>query len=120
MTEANLADGVMTIHLDGGTVDLLANAEMASLISREYGGLTPLYGRLNAHDFDAAVWVINAAAGRRGTPAAAGTAGQVFRRGIVSVNQDVLSYLGFLSSGGRAPARNDAPGEPPAPAAAVG
>ncbi len=102
MTTPRLAQGVMTIALNGQDLDLLATPGAAKTICRAFGGLTEAYARVDRYDFEAVVTVINAATNRTGAAAEA-TETAVFEAGIVTVAALVIQYLSFLSAGGKPP-----------------
>ena len=97
-----LSKGVMTTVINGNTYELAATAAVARHLDRVHGGLTPAFAKVNNHDFGACVSIINVATNRTGTDTDK-TEDDVFAEGIVNVAPLVITFLGFLSTGGKAP-----------------
>jgi len=105
---ANLHEGVVIIELDGETRELEATPGAAMKLSRLYGGLTPILGKLQAMDIEAYANVIRFGLGMKDKEASQ-VHELIFRSGIVNLMEPTIDYITCLFNGGRVPGADSDP-----------
>ena len=105
-----MANGDVSITLDGQPVTLRCTLRAATEVTATFGSYTEVYRRLASLDHRANVLVVAAGLGKDPKD----VEGQVYRTGLHGLVKPLTEYITLLSNGGRPPRQdegNEASGE---------
>lgn len=113
MSDASIGGGDLKIEIDGDEVTLRATVGAGLAISRlgQGGGLSSVYQKLNAWDFDTILAVIVAGMGGKNPKE---LQGRVFKTGLFQLAPLCIEFVTIIANGGARPKEDEnEPANPP-------